>query len=610
MACGVDSDLLCAYDGEEICILIYNKNKAMNFNQAIQLSAQLLGGGRFADAKKICEQIIKQVPNHADAHHFLGLARHQLGESKEGIQSIQKAIQIDQNQPGFHMNLAHVLREVGRTDEAKNYYKNALKLNPANMQAILGLGQCAIAERQPKEALEFFENDKGGENIFHGVVLSQMVIAHIMLGEEYLAISKLEEAIATAPEDPMLISTLGSLYQSEERYTDAKKQYEKAYKIQPSVMSAGNLGAVCMIVGDMEASESCLKKAIELDKTHGSAYYHLSAVSDDAFKAYEAEAIKLAESTELKEYDRARMHFALYRFYKKQKATEKAIDHLLKGNALYKPLAPFEIKSEKAFFKMAADVILPERLDRLMASGNSSDAPIFIIGMPRSGTTLTEQILSSHSAVQGMGELKYVAQALGGRPYEPAHYGKLADEEFAEKSDWYLEQVQEKGWSGQGRFTDKMPSNFLYVSGIRAMFPNAKIVHVQRAPMSTCFSNFEQLFAEGQHWCYDQKTLGQYYGLYSQLMKYFESYENLDMFTLSYEGLVNDTENTVKALLEYCELPWEDTVLDFHQQTRDVQTASATQVRQPMYKGSLESWKAYETELSVLKETLISEGVA
>jgi tetratricopeptide (TPR) repeat protein len=581
----------------------------MNLNEAIQLGAQLLGSGRFSDAKKLCEEVVSKMPNSADAHHFLGIARHQLGESSAGIQSIQKAIKIDKTQVGFHLNLAHVLREVGRTAEAKTYYSHVLKLAPENMQAMLGLGQCALAERAPKEALFFFEKAASGGETFQGVVLSQMVIAHIMLGQESIAIEKLKEAIVKSPKDPLLISTLGSLYQSEENYIEAKVCYEKSHSLKPSAMAAGNLGAVHKIMGDMASAEAFLQEAIKRDEAHGAAYYELSMVADaESFEKYAEKLLELCEGKQTRQDDKARMHFALYVYYKKQKQTEKAMGHLVKANDLYGALVQFDLKAERAFFKVAAEVISPERLNALMAQGNPSDAPIFIVGMPRSGTTLTEQILSSHSQVKGMGELKFISQALGGAPYEPNHYKKLGDASFAEKALTYLEKVKNKGWHNTPHFTDKMPSNFLYVSGIRAMFPKAKIIHVTRSPMAACFSNYEQLFVEGQHWSYDQRNLGQYYTLYKGLMTHFSSYENLNMFTLSYEDLVSDTEATVRKLLEHCELPWEESVMEFYAQKRDVSTASAVQVRSPIYKTSVDGWKAHEDKLDVLKNTLEQGG--
>lgn len=581
----------------------------MNLNQAIQLGAQLLGAGRFADAKNLCAQVVAQVPQNPDAHHFLGLACHSLGESLDGVRHIQKAIQLDTSQPSFHANLGHVLRESGRVEEAVTYYNNALHLQEGHVQALLGLGQCALAMQKPRDALSYFADaEKAG--LAQGVVITQCALAYVMLGNVGEAIAQVAAYLKDAPEDAMALSTLGSLYQTEEMFEEAKEAYAASHALAPSVMSASNLGAVYMMLGDMAQARVLLEEAIALHKTHGAAYYHLAHVVDaEAFAPYAQKITALLETETLGADDEARLYFALYRYYKKAGDKPQAIQALLKGNALYAQKVPFDLKGKKALFKKAVEVVPPARLDELKAQGHSSDAPIFIVGMPRSGTTLTEQILSSHPQVQGMGELKYISHVLNGAPYVQGQYQNLTDADFAKKAEMYLEKVQSRGWDGAGRFTDKMPSNFLYVPAIRAMFPKAKIIHMRRHPMATCFSNFEQMFAEGQQFSYTQERLGAYYGLYHELMQRFEKMDALNMLTISYEDLVEDTEGVVRKLLEYCELPWDEVVLSFYQQKRTVQTASATQVRSPIYKGSLSGWTAYTEELASLQKALEKAGV-
>ena len=264
---------------------------------------------------------------------------------------------------------------------------------------------------------------------------------------------------------------------------------------------------------------------------------------------------------------------------------------------------PYDAEQQVQNFNLIKEAYSREFFDEVNGKGFESDLPVFILGMPRSGTTLTEQIISSHADVYGAGELIEIGTL-------DNHFGYLTSDNAAQQGQYYIDQVRLLDVSGKAkRITDKMPGNFAHLGKIVSILPQAKIIHTQRNPLDTCLSWFKQSFARGQYWSYDLEELGQYYNEYLELMQHWRDLYPDAFIDVEYEKTVGELEPQARGLVDYVGLPWDEACLQPHKQKRTVLTASKTQVTKPIYKTSVKSWMRYEKQLEPLIKSL-EQGVA
>jgi hypothetical protein len=310
---------------------------------------------------------------------------------------------------------------------------------------------------------------------------------------------------------------------------------------------------------------------------------------------------------QLQDIDRTLMAFALANVHKKLGNDQQSFKHLLEGNRLQRQTLDYTPARSEATFNEIRAAYTTEILATPVEPVDHELTPIFIVGMPRSGTSLAEQILASHSLVHGCGELTSMNRlyhtAFNGKSHLGPQVAGLSEGRRQELARIYLDELAELA-GGRPYTTDKMPHNFLHVGFITRLFPNARIIHCERHPLDTCFSIFTNLFTGSHPYAYDLEELGHYYLGYQRMMAYW--YEVLPgrIYTLNYERVVADTETEVRKLLEFCGLPFEQACLSFHENKRAVVTVSSTQVRQPIYKSSVEGWRRYENELAPLRAVL------
>ncbi len=297
------------------------------------------------------------------------------------------------------------------------------------------------------------------------------------------------------------------------------------------------------------------------------------------------------------------VHFALGKALEDIGDYPRAFEQWLRGNAIQRHEMPYDEEDSRQTFRRLIDQFGPRLLDPVGQVGDPSPAPIFIIGMPRSGSTLIEQILASHPLVHAAGELSQLGRAvyavLGGPGDYAAALAGCDAARLRGLGESYLASVPLP--AGKTRLTDKMPSNFFYVGLIRLILPNARIIHSVRDPVDICLACFAKLFASGHQFTYDLGTMGRYYRWYYELMEHWRSLLPADaMLEVSYEQVVDDLEAQARRLLDYCGLPWDDRCLRFHEMRRPIRTASSVQVRRPLYRSSLARWRRYEAFLEPL----------
>jgi tetratricopeptide (TPR) repeat protein len=346
---------------------------------------------------------------------------------------------------------------------------------------------------------------------------------------------------------------------------------------------------------------------------YGDAWWSLANLKTYRFDADELEQMRAAEAApSAAAVDRYHLCFALGKALEDAQQYEASFGFYVRGNALKRAESRYRAETLELNTRLQIEVCTRELFARHTECGAPAADPIFIVGLPRSGSTLIEQILASHSAVEGTHELADVPRIVaelrgretdGDDPRYPAVLASMGAAEFRRLGEKYLADTRIYRGS-KPRFIDKMPNNFRHVGLIHLMLPNAKIIDARREPMACCFSNFKQLFAKGQEFTYSLEDIARYYRTYLELMRHWDRVLPGKVLRLHHEGVVDDLEANVRRLLAYCELPFEPACLEFHRTERSVRTASSEQVRLPIYREGLDQWRHYEPWLGSLREAL------
>jgi tetratricopeptide (TPR) repeat protein len=364
-------------------------------------------------------------------------------------------------------------------------------------------------------------------------------------------------------------------------------------------------------VGDQEGGIAAYRRAIELRPDFGETYYSLANLKTFKFADSDVETMSSKVANESLPVD-CRVHFAfsLGKAFEDRKDYDQAFEYYALANQLHRDTIAYDpVQTSVAHGRMRETFSSEFFAERGEAWGCADPDPIFIVGLPRSGSTLLEQILASHSQVDGTSELpdiSMIAQSLT-QPRTGQVFPQCLVDHSAESlkalGERYLQQTRGHR-AGAPFFTDKMPNNFAYVGFIKTILPNAKIIDARRHPMDSCFGCFKQHFAKGQTFTYDLFELGEFYLEYEQLMAHWDDVLPGEVLRVQYEEVVDDLEVQVRRILEFCGLPFEDQCVNFHETKRAVRTASSEQVRQPIYKGSVQTWTRFGSHLDGLREIL------
>jgi tetratricopeptide (TPR) repeat protein len=373
-------------------------------------------------------------------------------------------------------------------------------------------------------------------------------------------------------------------------------------------MSAGH---VQKTLGRRRDSESSYKAALQMDPGFAEAYWSLADLKNYSFSDAEIAAMqRLLASDKRQRSNEAQLYFALGRAFEQRREYARAFAHYAQGNALRRLDAPFDIESFERRSARTRGFFDRRFFSERSGSGDPSRAPIFIVGLPRSGSTRVEQILASHSRVEGTMELQNILNIVGqfddmaaSRDGYPESVGRVPAAQLTALGSRYLEETAPLR-SGREHFTDKLPNNFSHVGLIHAILPGATIIDARRHPLDACFSTYKQHFAEGQNFSYDLGDLGRYYRCYLSLMDHWDAVLPGKVLHVQYEDLVREPEAQMRRLLEHCGLSFEPACLSFHETQRPVRTASAEQVRQPLYTTGIGYWRHFEKELEPLRRAL------
>ena len=499
-----------------------------------------LQASRFRKAENAFKKILVEDENNIDALRFMGILAFKSGNHDIAEAMFTRALQVDPTYTLVWANLAQVFSVTGQLDKAKKSFKNILNM-------------------EPKNGLIWAE---------YGTVLTKLA-----------------------------------------RYSDGKDAYLKALKFKPNSPRVYlSLGHVYKTMGEIDNSINSYKSTIKQNNLSGEAYWSLANLKTYSFTNDEIKNMEVTLDTEISDIERCQMHFALGKAYEVKKDYNNSFINYSKGNRVKRGLIKYSSRETSEKTKKVLDFFIEENISSLSNSSILDRDPIFVLGMPRSGSTLVDQIISSHSMVDGTQELPNIIKIAAelNSDSDDNYPEALKDLKSNELSALGQDYISETKWARESApfFIDKMPNNFIHIGLIKTILPNAKIIDTRRDAMDTCFSCFKQFFARGQLFTYSLEDLGNYYVDYIKAMNHWHKVYGEDIYTVHYDNVINNTESTIRELIEYCELPFEDNCLEFYKSSRPVKTPSAEQVRQPIYKSGLNYWKNYEDFLSPLKKII------
>ena len=548
-------------------------------NQALNLAREFKAGRDLIRAENICRQILKTAPEYHPAYHELGLLAVDKGQLSHATQLVSQAIALNERIYVYHRNLCELYRRLGSLEKAVAAGQRATSLKEDDLDAHYNLGLALADSGLMQEAADSYHRALA-LNPKHGLSWNNLGAALEKLGNESAA----EEAYSRA-------------VQLDQRHHEAQN----------------NLGAIYSVQGKLDEARTCFEKAIEATPGFISPHYNLSSLKvydkdDPHLKLLEEMALTIGANQSLDE--RIRLSFAL------GKAREDAGNHdtafvaYENGNRLkHNRLSMDERKADGNLAKIM-EVFDQPFFEARTKPALSDRTPVFIVGLPRSGTTLIEQILASHPEVYGGGELSQLREVLAKPSGVTAdrtfieYVRDLSTLEFETLGHEYLERV----WalSPESRFiTDKMPANYFFIGMIHLIFPDAKIIHSVRDPIDSCFSCYARLFNETMEFAYDLGTLGRYAARYLRLMWHWHNVLPTDtVLDVRYEDIVDDVEGQARRMLDYIGLPWSDECLKFYENKRPVKTASIAQVRKPIYRSSVGRAKNFEKHLTLLRDII------
>ena len=546
-----------------------------------EVALQLHRNGDLVGAKAAYQSVLSLQSDHAITLHHLGLLLHQAGDLAGAIEHLQRAVQSDPHDAVGYNNLGNMLAEAGQLMASAQAYRNALASAPDYLNARFNLGAALSKLGQFDDALECFK-----------------------------------AVVAVAPADVVAWTSLGSVYLDLGSLTESIQAHTQALALDPNNADAHNaLGLANMDNGAFSHAADCYRAALRLAPDHSKAALNLAKVK--RYAATDEEDIALIDGVlrrpGLAPSRAADVHFALGKVYDDCGHYERAFRHYRSANELRKRDTSFgreQLRQRVDDTIAAFDAAL---FEKHAGHGSDNNTLAFIVGMPRSGTTLVEQILASHPAVFGAGELTLIENISRGLRCQDAPAARnwvtgaaLDGLQVAALSREYLEQVQPLAGNAL-RITDKTPGNYYHLGLIALLFPQARIVHCQRNPLDVGLSLYFHQFPHGHEYSYDLADIAFVYRQYRRLMRHWQQVLPIPIHRVCYERLVNDQEGMSRPLLDYLGLDWNEQVLRFFANKRLVHTASNWQVRQPVYSSAVERWRHYAGELGEL-QSLLDEG--
>ena len=579
--------------------------------ELIQLIINNFSNGQKKEAIIEIEELIKDYPLAPLLLNICGSFYKSSGNLDVAVKKFERALTLKLNYAEVHYNLGVTLRELGQVEGAIKSYKNALSIKNEYPNAHYNLGNALLSLKQYDEAIEHFQSAVIFNPKF-AQAYNNLGLANKLLGKDFEAGINFDKALTFKPDFAEAANHRGVIFQNNGDLENAIKYYQKSLEINPKLADAyNNIGLTEKELNKTKNAIKSFENALLIDPNFANSYYNLSQIKQYKFSKKQVLKMHSLLSTDgVTQSNLISINFALASTNEDLGNQKKFFNYLNEGNRLRKKELNYSINTSKKIITSIYEIFSeqPYCIDKSLVINTSVKTPIFILGMPRSGTSLVEQIISSHKSVYGGGELSTLMKLC-----LPLLESKLSNiNNKYTSSEKNLMQIREKYLCSLAQLntpskiiTDKTPANFQYIGIIFSMFPDAKIIHLKRDPRAICWSIYKSKWSgNGYGFSYNMGDLVAYYGLYSKLMDFWHQKFPEKIYDISYEKLTTNQKQETKELLTYCELDWDENCLNFHKNKRAVKTASSLQVREKMYQGSSEAWKKYEEHIHPLIDGL------
>tara|TARA_B100001996_G_scaffold382939_1_gene376418 strand:+ start:79 stop:2286 length:2208 start_codon:yes stop_codon:yes gene_type:complete len=652
VAYNIEKDFLNARDFYKKALMIDNENIPTNLNMV----GCLISLQEWDNAENIIDELLLKIPKNTVVHNYKGLISEQKSNFTQSIEHYNIAFKLSGNDISNYY-ISRVLEKQKKFEECEELLLNFLSKNPDFYAAYLILGNIQFYNGQLELAIDSYtkslkmqqdqhiiynnigncyadlENFSEAINFYDKAIMSNETYS-IALNNKAITLNKLNKfdaslnvirrAIEITPNNSDYYNTLGSAYVLKGDVEKGVDSYKKSISLSPDNVEAyNNLGGSLFQLGRNSDAIDSFKTALKYNPNNCEAFRSLvinKGINKDSdlvkyFLETYSKNEEILKDKEIIDHDSSivknhiSLSFAFGYLFDQVKEYKKAFEYLDRGNSLHRKTFNYKIEDDQLFFNKIKEGFSKNLYNSIGKGGFNSKIPIFIIGMPRSGTTMVEQILSSHSNVCAAGEipnLKEVAYSLNdifklNNQKDLIDYLDIDKRLFLGKS--YVESIEKFRLKGD-MVTNKDMHNYLYVGLIKLILPDSKIIHVKRNKFDTCFSIYSLFFSGQQSFAYNLNELGKYYSLYENIIAHWKDVLDNPFYEIIYEDLLSNQESETKLLLDYCNLSFEEECIEFYNNKRAIQTSSSLQVRQKPYKSSVERWKNYETELKPLKEIL------
>ena len=571
----------------------------------------------FDDAVASYRKAIELRPDFPEAYNNLGNALRRTKDSDGAIDAYQNALALREVYPEAYNNLGTLLREQGKLEQAEHALRKAVLQKPSYVEAQNNLAQLLYAQGKEVDALrQLTEALKADPKNVRSLVLTARCQSRRNNQVATEQASRL--ALQQDPDNVEAMTVLGQVLHETDKYDEALKHLERAVELAPRNPEALNYyGVTLKSVGRLDDARETILKGLELNPNMLGAYANLNDLVDfserkDLFDKIES---IMEGAGDKRVPGLLPLHYAYAKALDDNKQHEKALEHFIRGGQMKRQQLAYKEDETVQFFENIKAAFPASIFENRPFEGDPTDRLVFIVGMPRSGSTLTEQILASHDGIYGAGEVKYFSQAMHrvrDRFPSLSKYPEMVGELSQAQANLIGKHYTERMFGPAGdapRVTDKLLTNYFFVGLLHLLFPNAKFVNTRRNPVDTCLSGFTKLFKDDMPHSYDLGELGRYYRQYDALMQHWEKVlpEGV-MKVMHYEKTVDNLEEEAKGLIDFLGLDWDDKVVDFHKSKRPVKTASVAQVRKPIYKTSVERWKRYGNGLQPLIDAIEGKG--
>lgn len=600
--------------------ICYQKALELNPNfipTIIHLAQNLEQSQNQEEALDYYKRALRIEPDNFLALTGLGNALLSAGMIKESISTLRRLVKVTPGNADAYYNLGGALMSFGDVRGAAMQYKKALAIRPYFVEAYYNLGlslKKSLGQPQPlPETINFYQKALAIDGN-HPIALAGLSQALFTSGRTEEAIATLHNLVKTSPDQPESYYLLATSLLRTRDIEGAIEQYKKAIELRPKYVEAHHsLGIAYEYLGRLDAAIDQYRHALKLQPSFVLSHYQLAKCQkhfhqDDDILAME----NIYNSERVNPDDRMLLAYGLGKAYEDIGLYDKAFDFLEEANKQQRTTYEYSVSSDETRFEQIKMIFDQALFERLAKSGTIEEGPIFVLGMPRSGTSLVEQILASNPCIYGAGELPTLHDIIVRDQLPPTFlpdFSRRTKEQLnrvlKEMGRQYLTATNSLSKESGAKYViNKMPSNFLNIGMIKLMLPNAKVIHCKRLPMDNCLSIYKNLFEAGHKYAYNQKELGRYYRLYQNLMAHWHSVIPGFIHDINYEDLVADQETQSRKLFEFCGIPWDSRSLSFHQTSRAVATLTSSQVRRPIYTDSVKLWEKYSNRLEDLANSL------